>query len=151
MNVNTLPTERAALVGSISPGAKTAAAYTTGYIAMKDFGRFMAIVAAGALGASATLDAKLTAYTSDAGANAYDIPGAAITQLTQAGTDSDKQAIINLNVDTLAGSPQYTHLRLTMTVGTATSGASAVVLGFDPRHAPADDNDASTVDSIVSV
>jgi hypothetical protein len=151
MNVNTLPTERAALVGAIDPDAYTANAYTTGYIALKNFGRFMAVVMAGDLGTNATLDAKLTAYTSDAGAGAADISGATITQLTEAGTDSNKQAIINLNTDALAGSTLYTHFRLTVTLATATSDFGAVVFGFDPRYAPADDNDATTVDSITSV
>lgn len=147
---NSLPSERAVVLACIDPDAYTAAAYSTGWISMALFRRFQAIIMAGDLGASATLDAKLTAATSSAGAGATDISGAAITQLTQAGTDSNKQAVINLNTDTLAGSG-YTHFRLTMTVGTATSDAGALVLGFDPLYAPASDNDASTVDEIVSV
>lgn len=147
--VNTLPSERAAIVGAINPGAKTAAAYTTGYIALKDYGRFMAVVAVGTLGSSATVNAKLTAYTDSSGSGAVDITGAAITALTQAGSDSNKQAVINLNTDTLAGGG-FTHLRLTVTVGVATSDAGALVLGFDPRYSPASDTDASSVDEIVS-
>lgn len=150
MNGNSLPSERVALVGNIDPDAYTANTYYTGYIALKNFRRFMAVVQAGELGSSATLDAKLIAYTDGSGGGAADISGAAITQLTQAGTDSDKQAIINLNTDTLAGTA-YTHIRLAMTVATATSDCGAAVYGFDPVHAPASDNDASTVDSITSV
>lgn len=148
--MNMLPSEVAAVVGAINPAAQTAATYTTGYIPMKLFRRFMAIVQAGTLGSSATIDAKLIAYTSDAGAGAFDIPGAAITQLTQASTDSNKQAVINFDTQALAGNTEYTHFRLSMVVGTATSGASAVVLGFDPLYGPASDNDAATVDSINS-
>src|SRR3990172_1424761 len=149
---NMLPTEVAAGVGAIDPDAYTAAAYSTGWIAMDDFRRFCAIVMAGTLGSSATIDAKLTAATDSSGTGAADITGAAITQLTSASTDSDKQAIINLNTATgfLAGSA-YTHFRLTVTVGTATSDMGAVVLGFDAPYMPASDSDASTVDEIVSV
>ena len=149
-SINSLPSERVAVVGNIDPDAYAAAAYTTGYIPLKDFHRFMAIIEAGDIVSTGTVDAKLTAYTSDAGAGAFDIPGAAITQLTQAGTDSNKQAVINLNADTLAGSTKYTHFRLTVTLGTAGADMSAIVLGLDPRHAPASDSDASTVDSIAS-
>ena len=85
------------------------------------------------------------------GGGAFDIPGAAITALTQAGTDADKQAVINFNTDLLAGSTLYTHFRLAMTTAVADCDAGAVVLGFDPRYAPASDNDASTVDEIVTV
>lgn len=150
MNPNTsLPSERVAIVGNIDPDAYTQSTYYTDYIALKDHARFMAIVQAGDLGSSATLDAKLIAYTSAGNTGATDITGAAITQLTQAGTDSNKQAVINLNTDSLAGTA-FTHFRLAMTVGTATSDAGAIVLGFDARHQPASDNDASTVDNIAS-
>lgn len=150
--VNKLPTEQAAVVACIDPDAYTAAAYSTGYIALKNFERFCAVVMAGDLGSSATINAKLTAATSAAGAGATDITGAAITALTQAGTDDNKQAIINLNTscDFLAGSA-YTHFRLTVTVGTATSDMGALVLGFNAKYDPASDSDSSAVDEIVSV
>lgn len=147
---NSLPSERVAIVGNIDPDAYGAGTYTTGYIAMKDFGRFLAIVQAGDLVSTATLDAKLIGYTDGAGGGAADITGAAITQLTEAGTDSNKQALINLDVDSLAGATEYTHFRLSLTLGTAGGDIGAIVLGFDARHVPASDNDATSVDSIAS-
>lgn len=149
MQPNSLPSERAAIVGKIDPDAYANSTYYTDYIPLKDFGRFMAIVQAGTLGSSATIDAKLISYTDGAGGGAADIPGAAITQLTQAGTDSDKEAVINLDVGSLAGTAA-THFRLQLVVGTAASDASAIVLGFDPRSAPASDADIASVDSIAS-
>jgi hypothetical protein len=148
--MNRLPSEQVAVVAVIDPDAYTAAAYSTGWVSLALFERFQAVIMAGDLGASATIDAKLTGATSSAGAGAVDITGAAITQLTQAGTDSNKVALINLNTDTLAGSG-YTHARLTVTVGTATSDMAALLLGFAPLYAPASDNDASIVDEVVSV
>lgn len=148
--MNQLPSERAAVVGNIDPDAYAAGTYTTDYIPLKDFGRFMAVVQAGDIVATGTVDAKLIGYTSSAGAGAADITGAAITQLTQAGTDSNKQAVINLNTDSLAGATKYTHFRLSVTLGTAGADLGAVVLGFDPLYGPASDTDAATVDSIAS-
>lgn len=148
--MNKLPTEVAALVGVIDPDAYAANTYTTGYISMALFRRFMAVITVGEMGTSATLDAKLVAYSDGSGGGAQDITGAAITQLTQAGTDSDKQAIINLNVDSLAGSGK-THFRLSVTTAAASVDFGAVVLGFDPRYAPASSADLATVDEIVSV
>ncbi len=148
MMQNATPSEQSAILGVVDPDAYTAAAYSTGYMPLKLFSRLQAIVMAGDLGASATINAKLTAYTDSSGGGALDIPGAAITALTQAGTDDNKQAIINVN---LAGSVAYTHARLTVTVGTATSDMGAIVLGFGPRYAPASDNDAASVDEIVTV
>jgi hypothetical protein len=148
--MNKTPSEVAAIVGNIDPDAYAASTVTTDYIPMKFFGRYMAVVQAGDIVATGTVDAKLIAYTSGAGAGALDIPGAAITQLTQAGTDSNKQAVINFNTDTLAGSTKYTHFRLSVTMGTAGADLGAIVLGFEPKYSPASDNDASTVDEIVT-
>lgn len=151
MRSNLLPSEAAAIVGVIDPDAYANSTYYTDYIPMKNFRRFMAVVMAGDLGSSATVDAKLIAYTDDAGGGAADISGAAITQLTQAGTDSNKQAIINFSTDALAGATAFTHFRLQVVVGTAASDVSALVLGFDPVFAPASLSDLASVDEIVSV
>jgi hypothetical protein len=146
------PSDRAAVVGVIDPDASTAATYTTGWISMSDFQSLMAVVMAGTLGSSATLDAKFEQASDSSGTGAKDVSGAAITQLTQGGTDeSDKQAIINLSADDLDLANSFTHARFSMTVGTATSDAAALVLGFDPRYAPASDSDAASVAEIVSV
>lgn len=147
--MNKLPTEAVALVGAIDPDAYAASTVTTGYIPLKNFRRFMAVIALGDMVATAVLNAKLIGYTSDAGAGAADIAGAAITPLTAAGTDDNKQAIINLNTDALAGTA-FTHFRLSATLTVAGADMGAVVLGFDPLYGPASLSDAATVDEIVS-
>jgi hypothetical protein len=148
--MNRLASENVAVVGNIDPDAYGASTVTSGWIAAKDFGHFLAIVQAGDLGASATVDAKLEQATSAAGAGAKDITGKAITQLTQAGTDSNKQAVINLRPEELDVDGGFTHFRLSITVAVAASDVGGVVLGVDPLFAPASNNDASTVDEIVS-
>ncbi len=148
--MNRTPSETSAVVGVIDPDAYAAAAYNTAYIPLKNFRRFMAVITVGDFVSTGTLNAKLTAYTDASGGGAHDIPGAAIAALTQAGADDNKQAIINLNTDALADSTKYTHMRLTVTLGTAGADMGAVVLGFDPLYPPASDNDAATVDEIVS-
>lgn len=147
---NTIPSDRLAVVGSIDPDAYTASTVTSGWIAAANFERFMAVVMAGTLGSSATLDAKLEQASDGSGTGAKDVTGKAIAQLTQAGTDSDKQAVINLNAEELDIDNGFTHFRLSMTVGTATSDAGAIVIALDPRYAPASDNDAASVDEIVT-
>ncbi len=150
MQPNQLPSEQSAVLACIDPDAYTAATYFTGWVSMALWDTLQAIVMAGDLGASATLDAKLTAATDSSGTGPTDITGATITQMTQAGTDSNKQGIINLRTDSLAGQG-FTHVRLSMTVGTATSDAGALLLGFGPKYAPASDNDSTAVDSITTV
>lgn len=147
---NSRASDRIAVLGAIDPDVYTASTVTTGWISAAEFARFQAIVMAGTLGSSATLDAKIEQATSSAGAGAKDLAGKAIGQLTQAGTnESDKQAIINFRAADLDLAGDFTHFRLSMTVGTATSDAGAIVLGIDPRELPASDNDAASVAEIV--
>lgn len=146
-----IPSDSMAVVGAIDPDANTAATYTTGWIDMATFQTLMAIVMVGTLGASATLDAKLEQATDGSGSGVKDITGAAITQLTKAGSDDDKQAIIQCWAEDLDLANGFTHVRLSMTVGTATSDCGAVVLGLNPRYGPASDYDADSVDEIVAV
>lgn len=149
MQLNALASELAGIVGAINPVSQGAGTATSGWIDASKFQQFMAIVQAGALGASATLDAKLEQATDAAGTGAKDVTGKAITQLTQAGTDSNKQVVINLNpsqhLDTDNG---FDHFRLSMTVGTAASLIAGIVLGLNARLGVASDNDATTVDEI---
>jgi len=145
-NPNILPSDRARLMGVIDPDAYGTGTETTAWIAAEDFNNFLAVISAGTLGTSATLDAKIEEAEDGSGTNPQDL-GKSIAQLTQAGTDqSDKQALINFRADEL--SDGYTHVRVSMTVGTATSDAAAYLFGFDARYEPA--TDATSVDEIVS-
>lgn len=138
-----------AVVGSIDPDAYAAAAYTSTYADAADFHTLMAVIQVGTLGASATVDAKLVQATDSSGTGVKDITGAAITQLTQAGSDSDKQAIISIQNSALDVANDFRYVAVVLTVATATSDASAVILGLTPRVGPASDNDATTVDEVV--
>ncbi len=147
MNANIKPSNAAVLAGVIDPDAYTAAAYSTGWVSMATYDAIQGIVFAGTLGASATIDAKLEQATDSSGTGVKDISGKAITQLTQAGTDSDKQAIINCRSDELDVANSFNHVRLTVTVGTATSDMGACILGHNARYQPA--TDISTVDEVI--
>jgi hypothetical protein len=143
--------EALAVVGAIDPDAYTAAAYLSDAVDMAKFNRILAIVMAGTLGTNATLDAEL--QWSDASGGTYaTITGKTITQLTQAGSDDDKQAVLELSAEELnliAGSTAR-FVKLEVTVGTATSDMGAVVLGAAARHKPAVNDDLASVDEIVS-
>lgn len=148
--LNSRGTERAALVGVINPGSKAVGAYTTGYFPLKNFARFMAMIAVGTLGTAATVDAKMTVYTDNAGTNPLDLPGVAVTQLTKANTDDNKQAFLNVSVGHIPHGLPYTHGRLTLTVAGAASDAFAQVMGLDARYETAVLYDLASVKEIVS-
>lgn len=146
MGLTTKQYEEYSVVGIIDPDAYTAAAYLTAAIDMSLYADVMAIVMAGDLGTNATLDAKATDSATSGGSYA-DISGKAITQLTEAGTDSNKQAIIHLRGSELNSGKRY--VKFSMTVGTATSDAGMIVLGR-PFVKPATLSDLTAVDEVVA-
>lgn len=145
-----IPSDQVAVAAVIDPDATGAGTVTSGWVSMADFEKLMAVVFAGTLGASATLDAKLEQATDSSGTGAKDITGKSITQLTKAGSDDDKQAVINVSAEELDVSNDFDHVRLSMTVGAAASDVGGVVLGLNPRFGKASDSDASSVDEIVT-
>jgi hypothetical protein len=137
-NPNILPSKQAVVAAVIDPDLNTAAAHSSGWVDMSKFAAIQAIILVGDLGSSATLNAKLEQATDGSGTGVKDITGKAITELTQAGTDqSNLQAIINCRAAELDINNGFTHARLTMTVGTASSDSGAVVLGHYARYQPA--------------
>jgi hypothetical protein len=149
-NHNLLASDRVAVVGQINPASHSAGSVSTGWVDMSKFATIAAIVQAGVLGSSATLDAKIEQAQDGSGTGVKDVAGKAITQLTKAGSDDNKQAVINVRQANLDANNGFTHARLTITVGTADSVAAATLLGLDPRYGAASDADASTVDEIVA-
>lgn len=142
------PSQRAGIVGVIDPQSASTAK-STGWIDATEFHNYLAIIKVGALGASATVDAKFEQATDGAGAGVTDVPGRAITQMTKAGTDDSKQALINLKQEDLDFNNGFKFFRLTITPATAASLIDGAVLGFDPRYDFASGNDAASVDEIV--
>lgn len=140
--------DQARIVGVVDPDANTTGDLDTAWVDAAFYDTFMAVIMAGDLGSSATLDARLRQATSDAGAGAKNITGKAITQLTQAGTDSNKQAVINCRTSDLDTNNGYRYVSLQVSVGTATSDSAAVLLGFLSRYGAG--ADLASVDEIVT-
>jgi hypothetical protein len=149
-NSNLLASARAAVVGIIDPDAYAAGTYTTGWIDMQDWFSLLAIIMVGDFAATSTLNAKFQQATDGSGTGAKDITGAAITALTQAGPDDNKQALINLDQGSLDYNNGFRYVRLSMTVATAAADSGAIVLGLDPRNGAANASDIAAVDEIAS-
>ena len=146
---NAKGSEQVAVVGTIDPDVLTATAFTSDYVSMADYGQALGIVMAGTMVSTSTIDAKLLQATDSSGTAAKDITGKAITQLTEAGTDSDKQALINVRSDELDVDNGFTHVALWIDVNTASTDGAGLLLGLDPSYGPASDNDLASVDEIV--
>lgn len=146
----TKPSEQAALLGTLDPVSQGAGTVVSDWVDAGKFKKIMAILAVGTLGASATVDAKLRQATDSSGTGAKDISGTSITQLTKAGSDDNKQVIINCDAAELDVAGGFSYVAISVTVATAASLIAAILLGFEPRYAPASDNDLASVDEIVN-
>lgn len=136
--------EMVALLAVLNPVSIAVGNSSTAWISAANFNNFMAVIQSGVLGTSATLDAKFEQAQDDAGTGTKNITGAAITQIVKA-TGDNKQALLNLRASQLDVEGGFKYFRLKLTVGTADSIASAVVLGGTPRYAPASAANAATV------
>ncbi len=91
-----------AIVDCIDPDAYTTGTQGGDVIDMSKHARVMFIVMAGDLGSSAKIDFKVNGSAAAAMTAPALITGKQITQLTQAGTDSNKQAIVEVTAEEVA-------------------------------------------------
>lgn len=146
MNTNMLTSEKVAVVATIDPDVYTAAAHDSDYVDMSRFESIQAIGMVGTMAGSSTVIFKLQSAVAATGG--ADITGKTATTLTQAGTDSDKQVVINLRAEELPEGHRY--VKMVMTVAAADSDAGGIILGFNPKNAPASDYDLASVDEILA-
>lgn len=143
------PSERVAVVATIDPASLTANTYVSDWVDMADFEQVMAVLSVGAMTTNGTVDAKLRQAKDASGGSAKDITGKAVTQLTEAGEDDNKQVVLQVRADELDVAGGFTHVALSVTTATAASLGSAVLLGFNPNYGPASGYDLASVDEIV--
>lgn len=134
--VNARIAELLSLLATIDPVSQAVGSVTTGWIPAANHERFLALVQTGILGAGGTVDAKLQQATDNAGTNAKDVTGKALTQIVKA-TGDNKQALINLRADELDLANNFTYFRLSLTVGGAASLVGASVLAGIAKNTPA--------------
>ena len=137
--------ERMSLVATIDPQLVDNAAKTSDWAAGADFEEFEILVMVGAT--DITVNAKVQGATSDAGANAADLTGKAITELSA--TDDNKQARIRVSAAELRAQSK-THLALIITVGDGSTGAyiAGAIYGVRPSYLPADEDLASVAETV---
>jgi len=143
MNVALKMSQQIALLAAIAPASVAPGDVSTPWLSASDFASALLIVEAGAIGG--TLDAKIEQATDAAGAGAKDVADKAITQTS----DDGEQMLINLKAVDLDLENDFSHFRLTITVGGSAALVSAVVLGGDGRYEPASDGNAASVTEIV--
>ncbi|MFA6076343.1 MAG: hypothetical protein WC778_11000 [Negativicutes bacterium] len=147
MFLNAKISELLTSIVNIAPVSQGVGSAVSGWIPVKNYLNFVAIISTGVLGTAATVDAKVQQATSSGGAGAKDITGKAITQIVKA-TGDGKQAIINFRPQDLDTNGGFTHVQLSVTVAAAASLISAEILGAS-RFMPANDLNPAAVVQIV--
>jgi hypothetical protein len=140
------PSERAAVVGVIVPLLRDDVTdAVSDAVDMSKFGSLMAVLVVGAT--DTTVDLALTESATSGGSYTA-ISGKSITQ--QTGTDDNEVCVINLKAEELSSGMRY--VKANLDVGNGTSGADTcvILLGLDPKHGPASDDDLSAVAQIIT-
>ena len=141
-------TQSLAMFGMIDADNYAAATYTSDYGDASVVDRFVATIAVGDMAATATVDAKLVQATDSSGTGKKDITGAAITQLTQAGSDDNKQAKIEVRSEQLDINNGFDHVAVEVTVAAAAVDLAAWLEGL-VYSTPASSVDLASVAEIV--
>lgn len=149
MQGNLNPSARAAIAGFLPPASVGVGTATTGWVDMRTFFALLALINVGAFGVNGTIDAKIQQAMDGTGAGAKDVAGSAITQLLAAG-GNNRQVAIDIRPEDLDKNNGFKFVRLSLTVGTAATLVSAVLMGLDPRYGTAAANQSTSVAQTVS-
>lgn len=104
------------------------------WLSMRDFHRAFFMLLVGDIVATGTVDFLLQQATDTAGTGVKAIAGKAITQLTQAGGDSDDACGIELRMEELDVAGGFDCVRWVLTTGTAAAEVAVAVLKGEPSR-----------------
>jgi hypothetical protein len=147
MYTNALPTEQIAPLASIDP-VSTAVTVVSGWVSVKNFHSYLALIDVGAFGAGATVDAKLQQAQDNAGTGAKNLTNGTtgtikqITQLVAAG-GPNRMALICARISDLDQVNNFNFIQLSITVGVAASLVAGYLFGTVPRFEPIFDANAN--------
>lgn len=137
--------ERLPIVGVINPASISASTVLTGAIDMKNFRRVTFYIVTGVLGASATVDFKVTASLTSGGTY-VDVTGRAITQIVKASGDNVQVALEVTAEQVAAQSLRF--IKGSLTIATAASIVGVLAIADGLRYSDASENDLATVAQI---
>ena len=128
--------EKLAVVGKIAPQNLSAGTATTDVIDLMNVRRVLFIVSTGTLTASNTTDFKIRGCATSGGSYAdIDTTNAAITQLTQAGGDSNKIVLLEVRAEKIAAlNLGYRYILGSLTTAAAAGYVSVVALAAVGRN-----------------
>ena len=127
--------EANALLAVHYPLTRQTAKHVSAWVKMSVYHRAYFELLLGAMGVNSTVDAGLEQASDGTGTGAKAISGKTITQLTQAGSDDNSAAAIELRTEELDVNGGFEWVRFYVTIGTADSSYAATLRGLEPRYA----------------
>lgn len=138
---------RLPLVGTVDPQSATAGDYATDVIDMSKYQKVVFYVLVGAMTTDGTLNFVVKGDSASGGSFTTTVTGKSITQLTEAGTDSNKQVVVEVTAEE-AIMQDFRYVKGVLTTATAASLVAVAAVGVDARYSPADD--LASVDEVVA-
>jgi len=131
-----LISERQEMAGVIHPDLHGPGEYYTAWFDHSRAHRSTWRLWVGDIAQGGTVNFDLVQATDSVGTGAKAIAAKAITQLTQAGGDSDDEVFIELRTEELDVQNRFSFVRGHLTIGAAAANAGVSVFGDNPRFAP---------------
>lgn len=141
--------EALAVVACIDPDAYATGTQNSDVIDMRYHRRVIFVVQVGTMATNSTVDFNVYGSAAAGMTSPALITGKSITQLTEAGTDSDKQAIVEVTAEEVAAQG-YRYIQGNLIVLAAASDSGVVALADASRYSPASEFDLASVDEIVA-
>lgn len=139
--------EEIQILSTIDPDNQSAGTVTGDWIKCDKHSKYLCVFLAGVLTTNNTTDFTIQQATDNSGTGAKALKTA--TQLTEAGTDSDKQVILSFEPSELDVDNGFYWVAPRAVTATAAGYVSAALLGICPIYGYNTSNDLSSVDEIV--
>lgn len=146
--MNSLPSERVAVCAVVAPIDGNGTTIKTGAVDMSKFREAMFILQLGVLNASGTITAIAIQESATTTDGDFAAMSPAKTAANLDGADDGKQVVMNVKAEELTPSKRY--VRFVATVSAHSQLVAVLGLGMRPVYSPATDDDATTVDEVVS-
>ena len=141
------PTENILLLSSIDPDNQSAGTVNGDYVKADKFDQYLAVFNIGVMTSTGTCIFSVTQSTDASGTGAKAVKTA--TTLTEAGTDSDKQVLIGVDVSDLDLAGGFFWIAPRAITAVAASYVSGALIGINPKYGVDTTGDLSTVDEIL--
>ena len=144
------PSEKLPILSNVPSDTTVPSTVTGAYADSSLCEQLFGVFVIGDIITSGTVDCSLVQATDSSGTGAKAIANCVAVQLTQAGSGSNKQVLVNCSVKDLDIAGGFTYVAPRVVVGTANADIMGILHGFVPYHGNGELLNISTVDEVVN-